>query len=124
MTDSESNSDSDSDLERKKNDDEVDWKNMENIRVICRFRPPNSREKREEKQNNLVNIPINITNNGSSIKLSRPDQPSLKPYEFNLDKILPQNTSQQQVFLQVSKPMVEACLEGFNTTIFAYGQVY
>lgn len=37
--------------------------------------------------------------------------------------ILPFEVVQQDVFEMVGLPMVENCLSGFNSSIFAYGQV-
>ena len=124
-----SDSDSESVGSSEENDDErkdpnyVDWKNMENIRVICRFRPINSREMREEKSAGLVDRPPILENQGTCVKVQREDErPDAPPIPFYLDKVLPSDTTQQNLYLNVGRPMVEACLEGYNTTIFAYGQ--
>ena len=93
---------------------------MENIRVICRFRPINSREVREEKTNNLADKPPMIERKGRLVRLHRQGiHIDAAPMEFNLDRIMPSDTTQQQLYLNVGMPMVEACLAGFNTTIFA-----
>ena len=123
MSSSESGTESESEEEEKKDPNYVDWKSMENIRVICRFRPINSREMREEKSGGLVDKPPEIVNGGSCVKVLRDDQRTdASPMEFYLDRILPTDTTQQNLYLNVGRPMVEACLEGYNTTIFAYGQ--
>ncbi|NXI15773.1 KIF5C protein, partial [Irena cyanogastra] len=43
-----------------------------------------------------------------------------KPYVF--DRVLPPNTSQEQVYNACAKQIVKDVLEGYNGTIFAYGQ--
>uniref|UniRef100_A0A8B9TPC0 Kinesin-like protein n=1 Tax=Anas platyrhynchos TaxID=8839 RepID=A0A8B9TPC0_ANAPL len=43
-----------------------------------------------------------------------------KPYVF--DRVLPPNTTQEQVYNACAKPIVKDVLEGYNGTIFAYGQ--
>ncbi|XP_038578090.1 kinesin heavy chain-like, partial [Micropterus salmoides] len=43
-----------------------------------------------------------------------------KPYVF--DRVLPPNTSQEQVYDQCAKQIVKDVLGGYNGTIFAYGQ--
>ncbi|KAL7369500.1 hypothetical protein ABVT39_000567 [Epinephelus coioides] len=43
-----------------------------------------------------------------------------KPYVF--DRVLPPNTSQEQVYDQCAKQIVKDVLDGYNGTIFAYGQ--
>ncbi len=92
---------------------EVDWRSMENIRVIARFRPTNSREKREEKTQDLVDSPPTIAQ-FTNVKLKRMLTQRGKPHDFNLDHIFHSNTSQGEVFRVVGRPMVEACIEGYN----------
>ncbi|KFV76704.1 Kinesin heavy chain isoform 5C, partial [Struthio camelus australis] len=43
-----------------------------------------------------------------------------KPYVF--DRVLPPNTTQEQVYNACAKQIVKDVLEGYNGTIFAYGQ--
>ncbi|CAE7540320.1 KIF6 [Symbiodinium natans] len=43
-------------------------------------------------------------------------------YKFRFDGILPMKISQDEVFNQVAKPVIEDVLQGINGTIFAYGQ--
>lgn len=45
-----------------------------------------------------------------------------KPFKCTLDEILKPTTTQKQVFYLVGQPMILSSLEGFNSTIFAYGQ--
>ncbi|EHH54858.1 hypothetical protein EGM_03951 [Macaca fascicularis] len=47
-------------------------------------------------------------------------KPQGKPYVF--DRVLPPNTSQEQVYNACAKQIVKDVLEGYNGTIFAYGQ--
>ena len=152
MSVSSSLASTDDEDDEKRDPNYVDWRNMEvtwsvhfmlslhhlskkhcsttlhlplsqNIRVICRFRPINSREMREEKSNNLEDKPPLIEQGGRVVKVHRDGTYiNTAPKEYYLDRILPTTTSQQQLYLNVGKPMVEACLEGYNTTIFAYGQ--
>ena len=42
--------------------------------------------------------------------------------EYTFDRVFGANTAQTAVFDAIGKDMTSACLEGFNTTIFAYGQ--
>ena len=73
---------------------------------------------REEKSAGLIDKPPEITPNGQCVKVHRPDRLDVSPMEFYLDRVLNTVTSQQLLFLNVGKPMVEACLEGYNMTIF------
>uniref|UniRef100_A0A803XWC8 Kinesin-like protein n=1 Tax=Meleagris gallopavo TaxID=9103 RepID=A0A803XWC8_MELGA len=53
-------------------------------------------------------------------ELSGPASCSGKPYVF--DRVLPPNTTQEQVYNACAKQIVKDVLEGYNGTIFAYGQ--
>jgi len=41
---------------------------------------------------------------------------------FNFDFVGGESLEQETVFSQIAKPIAESCLEGYNGTIFAYGQ--
>lgn len=43
-------------------------------------------------------------------------------FKFKFDGILPMQVTQQDVFEQVAKPVIDDVLQGINGTIFAYGQ--
>ncbi|KAJ3365665.1 hypothetical protein GGF31_008470 [Allomyces arbusculus] len=45
-----------------------------------------------------------------------------KPASFVFDHVFPPATDNRAVYAQVGKPLVEACLRGFNGTLIAYGQ--
>ncbi|OQS05081.1 kinesin, partial [Thraustotheca clavata] len=44
------------------------------------------------------------------------------PNSFTFDNVFGEESTQKQVFEQVAKPVVSDVLEGYNATIFAYGQ--
>ncbi|KAJ4937193.1 hypothetical protein JOQ06_001774, partial [Pogonophryne albipinna] len=78
------------------------------IKVMCRFRPLNSSEvvrgdKYIPKFQGEDNVII-----------------SSKPYMF--DRVFQSNTSQEQVYNACAQKIVKDVLEGYNGTIFAYGQ--
>ncbi|XP_018516661.1 kinesin heavy chain [Lates calcarifer] len=78
------------------------------VRVMCRFRPLNEAE---------------ITRGDKYIPKFKEDDTVVitgKPYVF--DRVLPPNTSQEQVYDQCAKQIVKDVLGGYNGTIFAYGQ--
>lgn len=88
-----------------------------NIRVICRFRPINNREKeewagREAKQiikfGGLETVEINL--------------PGQSTQSFNFDFVFPPDATQEDVYNTAAKLAVQDVLDGFNGTIFAYGQ--
>ena len=41
---------------------------------------------------------------------------------FNFDKVFNQDSTQKEVFEEIGCPLVESILEGFNSTLFVYGQ--
>ncbi|XP_033471591.1 kinesin heavy chain-like [Epinephelus lanceolatus] len=78
------------------------------VRVMCRFRPLNEAE---------------INRGDKYIPKFKDDDTVVitsKPYMF--DRVLPPNTSQEQVYDQCAKQIVKDVLGGYNGTIFAYGQ--
>ncbi|KAM9090217.1 kinesin-1 heavy chain isoform 1-T1 [Megaptera novaeangliae] len=79
-----------------------------NIKVMCRFRPLNESE----------------VNRGDKyiVKFQGEDTITIasKPYAF--DRVFQSNTSQEQVYNDCAKKIVKDVLEGYNGTIFAYGQ--
>eukprot|EP01084_Bolivina_argentea_P083210 150675_1 len=106
-----------------------DWKHYDTIRVICRFRPINSIEKTYSKKHKIRDQPPKhetentvTVERASALKSTRQSISKQKPFKCTLDCILQPKTTQKQVFYLVGQPMVLSCLEGFNSTIFAYGQ--
>lgn len=78
------------------------------IKVMCRFRPLNSKElARQDKF-----LPKFISD--EQIKLDG------KTYTF--DRIFNETTQQETVYKYAAQPIVKDVLTGFNGTIFAYGQ--
>ena len=78
------------------------------IRVMCRFRPLNSKETaRQDKF-----LPRFL--NDEQVKLDG------KTYTF--DRIFNETTQQETVYTHAAQPIVKDVLTGFNGTIFAYGQ--
>ncbi|XP_055456271.1 kinesin heavy chain [Psammomys obesus] len=79
------------------------------IKVMCRFRPLNEAE---------------ILRGDKFIPKFKGDETVVigqgKPYVF--DRVLPPNTTQEQVYNACAKQIVKDVLEGYNGTIFAYGQ--
>jgi len=47
---------------------------------------------------------------------------SLGSLKFNVDRVFDMDTTQQQIYEIAALPIVESVMEGFNGTIFAYGQ--
>ncbi|XP_011502046.1 PREDICTED: protein claret segregational [Ceratosolen solmsi marchali] len=94
-----------------------------NIRVFCRVRPKLSKEaiKNTCAINYLDECTLEVGKadgdvaNINNIKLKGQRQ------EFTFDKVFPPNTSQADVFAELSM-LVQSALEGYNVCVFAYGQ--
>ena len=43
------------------------------------------------------------------------------PYQWTFDYVFNKTFQQNDIFLQVVHPMIESTMDGFNSTIFAYG---
>eukprot|EP01083_Nonionella_stella_P109440 319136_1 len=117
------------------------------IRVIARFRPKNKREVRWAKENHMIDsVPLFIsaqqvrlepspfssggsrasidfnTLHSSNSSRSIHKRDTSRHFTSTLDHVLPQECTQRQVFYLCGLPMITACLDGYNATIFAYGQ--
>jgi kinesin family protein 5 len=78
-----------------------------NVRVVCRFRPVNEREKREGGDANELAFP-----SAQGVRV--------KALDFTFDRVF-ENALQDDVYQQV-QASIEDVLNGFNSTVFAYGQ--
>ncbi|XP_045815354.1 kinesin-like protein KIN-14U [Trifolium pratense] len=79
------------------------------IRVFCRIRPNHLTEKRRNSE------PISAGSDRIRVKLGG----TRKDFEF--DKVFPQETSQESVFVEV-EPILRSAMDGHNVCVFAYGQ--
>ncbi|XP_053482441.1 kinesin heavy chain [Ictalurus furcatus] len=78
------------------------------VKVMCRFRPLNESEiNRGDKYIPKFKYEDTVVVSG-------------KPYVF--DRVLPPNTTQELVYDACAKQIVKDVLDGYNGTIFAYGQ--
>lgn len=89
-----------------------------NIKVVCRFRPPNAIEQREGSD-----IVVDFSQDGTLVKMTRGASTSgPEAGGFTFDRVFPMNTMQRDVFEFGIKETVDDVLNGYNGTIFAYGQ--
>ncbi|KAL9966781.1 hypothetical protein ACROYT_G024902 [Oculina patagonica] len=79
-----------------------------NIKVFSRFRPQSSAEVRAGGQN-IVSTPSTET----CIHGGR---------TFTFDRVFKPSTSQERVYVEAAQVIVQDVLNGYNGTIFAYGQ--
>lgn len=88
-----------------------------NVQVAVRCRPLNSEEKKTG-QSTIVTCDsadkrINVAYGPTGKKITK---------SFQFDKVFGMYSTQDEVFEQIVRPIVDETLEGFNCTIFAYGQ--
>ncbi|KAI9575068.1 kinesin heavy chain-like [Glossina fuscipes] len=82
-----------------------------NIKVICRFRPL-SDDEIEDGAESIIKLPNEAEENCISI--------GAKSYSF--DKVLHSDATQDRLYTVAAEPLVSDLLDGYNGTLFAYGQ--
>lgn len=111
-----------------------------NVKVFCRVRPPNERERGVTTTNLSDSAHFLTRSNATAASTSFakkcvtfPTADSTKQTiflhtkhgatkTFTFDRVFDEDASQNDIFEVVGAPIIEACLEGYNGTIFAYGQ--
>ena len=89
----------------------------EAVKVVVRSRPFNSKEIAEERTNIVeMNIPLN------QVCIRNPKEED-EPKRFTFDAVYDDQSTQRAVYDETGYPLVEAVLQGYNGTMFAYGQV-
>ncbi len=97
----------------------------DNVRVVVRVRPFSQ----DEKNSKYKQI-VHVDSINGSVKLDPPENidPSTNlarenPAKvFAFDTVFGMDSAQMDVYNRVARPIVENVLEGYNGTIFAYGQ--
>jgi hypothetical protein len=87
----------------------------ETVKVAIRVRPMNGLE----KKNNSVNC-VDVDTNNNQVSVTKEDNSDSKSFQF--DFVYPPGTPQRLVYDDIGYPLVESVFEGYNGTIFAYGQ--
>lgn len=90
-------------------------KMSDRMKVSVRVRPLSDKEKSE-------NLKIHWKTDGNSIFQIDPFTGRPKSDAFHFDHIFNESRSNNEVFEEVVKPIVDASMQGFNGTVFAYGQ--
>ncbi|ORX54901.1 kinesin-domain-containing protein [Piromyces finnis] len=88
--------------------------NETNIKVVVRIRPPTEKEI-------LNGYPISITPKGSNQVVAITSH-ATTTRTFSFDKVFSQYDNQATIYSTIISPMIKEVLEGYNCTIFAYGQ--
>ena len=80
-----------------------------NVRVAVRCRPFNEKEK-SLNRSSVVNCKVQT------------GEVEMKKKTYSFDNVFGQYATQKEVFKTMIQPVVEEALDGFNCTVFAYGQ--
>eukprot|EP00164_Ancoracysta_twista_P003032 GFYU01004047.1.p1 GENE.GFYU01004047.1~~GFYU01004047.1.p1 ORF type:complete len:1795 (-),score=695.27 GFYU01004047.1:133-5517(-) len=89
-----------------------------NVRVAARFRPQNRKEELSGG-----GVCVSFANDGKSVSLKVPGSKAEKgSHQFTFDNVFSMACSQQGIYEETAKPIVDDVLQGYNGTIFAYGQ--
>ncbi|RYG96398.1 hypothetical protein EON65_54470 [archaeon] len=91
--------------------------NNECITVVVRCRPMNRKEI-EESRSPIIQVDMGAR----QIAITNPDSPGDPPKSFTYDATYDEKTQQRIFYEESCFSIVDSTLEGFNSTIFAYGQ--
>ncbi|XP_013396997.1 kinesin-like protein KIF17 [Lingula anatina] len=89
----------------------------EAVKVVVRCRPMNSREK--DLKCSLV---VSMDSASGGCSLINPNDEKAPPKNFTFDGAYFIDSTTEQIYADIAYPLVEGVTEGYNGTIFAYGQ--
>ena len=89
----------------------------EAVKVVVRCRPMNQREKDLKCE-----VIVNIETQKSQVQLKCLEEPNLPPKSFTFDGSYGVDSNTEAIYNDVGFPLVESVCEGYNGTVFAYGQ--
>ncbi|XP_050410130.1 osmotic avoidance abnormal protein 3 isoform X2 [Patella vulgata] len=87
------------------------------VRVIVRCRPMNEREKNLNCKDVLM-----MDSSRGLCTIKNPGDPKAPPKHFTFDGSYFTDSTTEQIYNDIAYPLVEGVTEGYNGTIFAYGQ--
>ena len=88
----------------------------ESVRVMVRCRPMNSKE---QNRGNFSIMTLDYQSKTASIQDPR-EESNLR--QFTYDAVFGPDTAQQKIYEISTFPILEAVFNGYNGTVFAYGQ--
>jgi kinesin family protein 3/17 len=92
-------------------------RNEETVKVVVRCRPLNSTEKADGRER-IVTMDTQM----GTVVVKQPGATSEPPKSFTFDMVFDETSRQEVIYQKTAMPIVDSVLEGFNGTIFAYGQ--
>ena len=84
------------------------------VKVAIRVRPMN---KHEKEQKSTLCVDVDTANNTVAVNSNKGDTKT-----FQFDYVYPMETTQREIYDQVAFPIVDSIFQGYNGTVFAYGQ--
>ncbi|XP_054834209.1 kinesin-like protein KIF3A isoform X1 [Eublepharis macularius] len=91
--------------------------NSDNVKVVVRCRPFNEREKVM-----CYKMAVNVDEMRGTITVHKTDSSNEPPKTFTFDTVFGPESKQLDVYNLTARPIIDSVLEGYNGTIFAYGQ--
>lgn len=89
----------------------------EAVKVIVRCRPLNRREKDLNCE-----VVVQMDSSSGQCALSKPGDKSQPPKTFTFDGAYFMDSTTETIYSDICFPLVDGVLEGYNGTVFAYGQ--
>ncbi|XP_021067631.1 kinesin-like protein KIF3A isoform X3 [Mus pahari] len=87
------------------------------VKVVVRCRPLNDREK-----SMCYRQAVSVDEMRGTITVHKTDSPNEPPKTFTFDTVFGPESKQLDVYNLTARPIIDSVLEGYNGTIFAYGQ--
>ncbi|XP_062045176.1 kinesin-like protein KIF3A isoform X3 [Oryctolagus cuniculus] len=89
----------------------------DNVKVVVRCRPLNEREK-----SMFYKQAVSVDEMRGTITVHKTDSSNEPPKTFTFDTVFGPESKQLDVYNLTARPIIDSVLEGYNGTIFAYGQ--
>nr|XP_045008728.1 kinesin-like protein KIF3A isoform X2 [Jaculus jaculus] len=89
----------------------------DNVKVVVRCRPLNEREK-----SMCFRQAVSVDEMRGTITVHKTDSCNEPPKTFTFDTVFGPESKQLDVYNLTARPIIDSVLEGYNGTIFAYGQ--
>lgn len=85
------------------------------IRVVIRCRPMSEQEMKDNRE-----VSVKMVQKTGEVIVQKPGEEV--PKVFTFDSVYDWNSQQENVFTETAYPIINNVLQGYNGTIFAYGQ--
>lgn len=101
----------------------IEEKSQDHVQVVIRIRPPLPRE-----LSNSLGVPFKKVVKACQKQVTISESINLLDLNANnknaytFDRVYDEDSTQKEVYDTTARKVVSSCLEGYNATIFAYGQ--